>query len=89
MGRPVIPVEACKTLGDKGDIILGDLSKYLTLVKTGGIRADVSIHLWFDYATTAFRFIFRVAGQPHFSSTITPQNGTATRGHFVALAERA
>lgn len=89
MGRPVIPVEACPTLGDAGDIVLSDLSRYLTILKTGGMRTDVSIHLWFDYDTTAFRFIFRMAGQPHYSAPITPQNGPNTRSHNVVLAERA
>jgi HK97 family phage major capsid protein len=89
MGRPVIPIEACQTLGDAGDIILTNMSKYLTIMKTGGVRSDVSIHLWFDFDTTAFRFIFRMAGQPHFNSTVTPQNGSNTRAHNVTLAARA
>lgn len=89
MGRPVIPVEACSTLGDLGDIILADLSQYLTVTKTGGIRTDVSVHLYFDYDLSCFRFIIRLGGQSWFSSTISPQNGTATRSPFVALAERA
>jgi len=89
MGRPIIPTEACETLGDAGDIILADLSQYLTVMKTGGIRSDVSIHLWFDYDTTAFRFIFRVAGQPHYSSTISKRDGSNTLSHFVTLAARA
>jgi HK97 family phage major capsid protein len=89
MGKPIIPVEACKTLGDAGDIILTNLTKYLTIMKTGGIRSDVSIHLWFDYDTSAFRFIFRMAGQPHFSSTITPENGSNTRANNIILAARA
>jgi len=89
MGRPVVPTEACETLGDKGDIILSDMSQYLTIMKTGGIRSDVSIHLWFDYDTTAFRFIFRVAGQPHFNTTIAKRAGSNTLAHFVTLAARA
>jgi HK97 family phage major capsid protein len=89
-GRPVVPVEACKTLGDKGDIILADLSHYMTLTKAGqDIRTDVSMHLYFDQAVTAFRFIFRVNGQPAWGSSITPQNGNNTRSCFVTLDERA
>jgi HK97 family phage major capsid protein len=90
LGRPVIPTEACKALGDKGDIIFGDLSNYLTVVKAGGIRSDVSIHIWFDYDITAFRFILRVGGQPWWNSTVTGfQSGTAARGFFATLADRA
>lgn len=89
MGRPVIPVESAQTLGDKGDIVFADLSQYLTVTKTAGIRSDVSMHLWFDYDTLAYRFIFRVAGQPWRDSTISPANGSATRSSFITLAARA
>lgn len=89
MGRPVIPTQACKTLGDKGDIILADLSEYITAMKAGGMRADVSIHLWFDYDIVAFRFILRVTGQPWWSSAVAPLNGSNTLSPFVTLAERA
>ncbi|MFC5353548.1 phage major capsid protein [Azospirillum himalayense] len=88
-GRPVIPVEACKTLGDLGDIILVDLSQYYALTKGQDIKTDVSMHLFFDQAITAFRFMFRVTGQPAWGSSITPQNGNSTRSWAVALAERA
>lgn len=88
-GRPVIPLEACKTLGDAGDIILADLTQYMTAVKTGGMRQDVSMHLWFDYDTLAFRFIMRLAGLPWWGSAITPANGSNTLSCFVNLAARA
>jgi HK97 family phage major capsid protein len=88
MGRPVVPVEACSTLGDLGDINLVDLSQYMTLTKGGDIKTDVSIHLFFDQALTAYRFMFRVAGQPWWGSSITPQYGTATRSWAVTLEAR-
>ena len=88
-GRPVIPMQACKTLGDKGDIILGDFSQYFTAVKAAGLRSDVSIHLWFDAGITAFRFTMRLAGQPWWASSITPENSTATLGCFITLDARA
>jgi HK97 family phage major capsid protein len=87
-GRPVVPVEACKTLGDVGDIILADLTQYMTAMKTGGIRQDVSMHLWFDYDTLAFRFILRMAGLPWWGSAIQPANGSNTLSCFVSLAAR-
>ena len=59
-GRRVIPVEACSTVGTVGDIILTDLGQYLSVVKAGGIRADASMHLFFDVGATAFRFVLRV-----------------------------
>lgn len=87
-GRPMIPTQACKTLGDKGDIILGDLKQYLTAVKTRGMRQEMSIHLWFDYDIVAFKFVLRVAGQPWISAPISPLNGTNTMSPFIVLDER-
>jgi len=89
MGRPVLPIESASTLGDKGDIIFADLSQYLSVTKTGGVRADTSIHLYFDYDTLAYRFIVRIAGMPWWNSAISPANGSATRSCFVTLDERA
>jgi HK97 family phage major capsid protein len=89
-GRPVLPVEACSTLGTVGDIILVDLMQYAALTKAGqDIRTDVSMHLYFDQALEAFRFIFRVTGQPWWGSTIAPENGSVTRSWAVALETRA
>lgn len=88
MSRPVIPVEACSTLGDVGDINLVDLSQYMTLTKGMDIKTDVSMHLFFDQALTAFRFIFRVTGQPWWGTSIDPQFGTATRSWAVTLEAR-
>ena len=89
MGYPVIPVQACPKLGDAGDIILADMSQYLTATKGDGIKSDVSIHLHFDQNITSFRFVWRVAGQPWWSAPVTPQHASETLGAFVALAERA
>lgn len=89
LGRPIVPTEACKTLGDAGDIVLVDMNQYLTITKTAGIRSDVSIHLWFDYDQTAFRFILRVAGQPWWKAVVDRFNGTNTLSWAVTLAERA
>lgn len=88
-GRPVIPTQACETLGDKGDIIFAALNQYVTVQKTAGIRQDTSIHLWFDQDTTAFRFIMRIAGQPWWQSTISARDGTTTYSAFVTLDARA
>lgn len=90
MGRPVIPLQGCNTLGDKGDIYLCDWSQYLTVVKAGGIRTDVSIHLYFDYDMTAFRFVMRVTGQPWWRTYITPASGSTNYlSCFVTLDARA
>jgi len=87
-GRPIVPVEYCPTVGDVGDIILADLTAYATGTR-GGVDAATSMHLRFDYAETAFRFMFEVDGQPWLQSALTPANSTATLSTFVALDARA
>jgi HK97 family phage major capsid protein len=88
-GRPVIPTQATNELGDKGDIILADLSAYLTAIKSGANpKVDVSIHLWFDYDVTAYRFVLRMTGQPWWDLPITPRDGSNTLSPFVTLDER-
>ena len=88
-GRPVIPTQACQTLGDKGDIMFVNLRQYMTAVKAGGVRTDVSMHLWFDYDVLAYRFIIRLAGQPWWSTYITPADGTNYLSWAVTLDERS
>lgn len=87
-GRPVFPIEQAKTVGDVGDISLLDLSQYL-LIDKGGVKRDVSMHIYFLRDETAFRFILRVNGMPLWSSAVTPANGTNTISPFITLAERA
>ena len=91
LGRPIIPTEATNTLGDKGDIIFADMRQYMSAMKVGGIRVDVSMHIYFDYDATAFRFVLRFAGHPWWSKPISRrQSGnTNTLSPFVTLAERA
>ena len=91
LGRPVLPIEQCQTLGDKGDIILADLATGYILAEKGGIQSDMSIHVKFIYDESVFRFVLRVDGQPVRASAVTPYKGGAsnTLSHFVTLAERA
>lgn len=86
-GRPIVPIEFCKTLGDKGDIILGDFSQYL-LVRKGGVEEAESMHVKFLTDEMAYRFIVRNNGQPMHDAPITPLNSTATLSPFVMLEAR-
>ncbi len=88
MGRPVLPVESCAALGTVGDIVLADLSQYIAITK-GAVKADQSMHLYFDQNIRAFRFVLRMGGQPWLSAAIARKNGSSTLGHFVSLATRA
>lgn len=89
LNRPVIATEACSALGDVGDIILASFNQYLTVTKVAGLRSDISIHLWFDYDVTAFRFVFRLAGGPWLQTPIARKgSNTNTLSAFVTLAAR-
>lgn len=89
-GRPVIPTQACETLGDKGDIIFADLSQYLALLKSGpNPRVETSMHLWFDQDLMAFKFVLRMGGQPWWPTNVAARDGSNTYSCFVTLDERA
>jgi len=88
LGRPMIPVEYCATLGTVGDLILADMSQYL-MIKKGGMAADQSIHVRFITNENTFRFIYRTDAQCIWSSALTPFKGSVTQSPFVTLATRA
>lgn len=89
MGRPVLPVEYCATLGTVGDIILVDLSQWVTAVKSGGPQSAVSMHLYFNTDEQAFRVTYRVDSQPWWAAALTPYKGSATQSCAVTLATRS
>lgn len=89
LGRPILYTEHARTVGDKGDLMFVNPNGYEAFRKQGGVQFADSIHLYFDYNIRAFRWIFRVGGQPVLSKPVEPANGSATKSHFVALADRA
>ncbi len=90
-GRPLMMSEHANTLGDVSDLSLLSLKGYRTITKAGGIETATSMHLYFDANATAFRFIFRLAGEPIPTRPIPAPAGknSQTRSYFVTLAERA
>lgn len=88
LGVPLQWNDHCKTLGTVGDLQLLNLEGYYALRRTD-VKYASSIHLHFDIATTSFRWTFRFGGMPYMKSAIAPANGSSTRSHFVALADRA
>lgn len=88
-GRPMVAIEYCPTLGTVGDLVLADLSAYAYGYRSYGMQSAMSMHLRFDYAESAFRFIIEVDGQPWLKSAVTPYKGSNTVSPFVALATRA
>lgn len=88
LGRPIIPIEFCATLGTVGDVIFGDFSQYLLATK-GGLQQAESMHVQFLTDEMTYRFIYRVDGQPVRSAPMTPFKGTNTLSSFVALNTRS
>lgn len=88
-GRPCIATEFNASLGTVGDLMLVDMSQYVTLNK-GDVQTDSSIHFKFDTAQTAFRMFMRIDGAPRWLSALTPfKGGSNTQSACVALSTRA
>jgi len=88
LGRPIVPIEQCATLGTVGDIILADCSQYVTATK-GGAQSASSIHVKFVTDETVFRWVYRTDGQPLWNAALTPYKGTNTQSPFITLATRS
>ncbi|MHC2066549.1 phage major capsid protein [Bremerella sp. T1] len=86
-GRPLILTEFCQTLGNRGDIVLGNWREYLVAIN-GGFRGEASIHVRFVESQTAFRFWIEIDSTPWWLSTLTPKYGANTLSPFVTLEAR-
>lgn len=86
LGRPVQFLENCQTLGTSGDIQLVNPKGYYAVTKGAGPEYAESMHLFFDYNVNAYRWIFRLGGQPYLSAAISPAKGSKTRAHVVVLS---
>lgn len=91
LGRPIISTEVCKALGDVGDIGFIDFQSVRSITKAGGIETATSMHVYFEQALNAYRFMFRVDAKPVMAAAVASLNGGSggTRSPFVFLAERA
>lgn len=88
-GKPVIPIEQCSTLGDVGDLIAADMSRYM-LIEKGGLEMASSMHVRFIYAEETLRFMMAVNGRPVWrgQTSLTPYKGADTISPFVTLQAR-
>lgn len=87
-GLPVVTLENCAALGQKGDIILGDMAGYAAITKN--IQMATSIHMFFDTNATAFRAVARMDGKPWAKRPVVSAHDAAfKRSQFVTLAARA
>ncbi len=83
-GKAVLESEYCQAMGTSGDIMLASLSQYQTINKAG-IKTASSIHVQFVTDETAFRFVYRIDGEPSWHSALTPLHGSNTVSPFVVL----
>jgi HK97 family phage major capsid protein len=89
MGRPVIPIEQTAAAGTVGDIVLFAGDGYL-LAQRNEVRADSSIHVAFLTGEKAFRWEWRLDGQPWWKKPLTPKAANApTLAPFVTLGARS
>ena len=86
LGNEIVLSEACQAIGDEGDVYFADLQSYLLARRA---RNDVSMHLFFDYATTTFKWSLRVDGMPALHAPLSRPNSTATASTVITLAARA
>jgi HK97 family phage major capsid protein len=59
------------------------------IIDKGGVNMATSIHIYFVTDETAFRFTYRVNGQPMWHSPLTAAHGSTTYSPYIALAVRA
>jgi HK97 family phage major capsid protein len=88
LGRPAFPTEYCPTVGDAGDIILGNWSQYLEGTYQP-LESAESLHVRFEYNERTFRFLMRNDGRCWWRTYLTPKKSSATLSPFVVLAARA
>jgi HK97 family phage major capsid protein len=91
-GRPLVPMEACSTLGTKGDISLICPSEY-GIVKDKVPQIEISSHVNFVTGEIALRYVLKINGQPKWNQPVTPENtdgtGNDTQSPFITLETRS
>lgn len=88
LGMPLIPVEQCSAVGTLGDIALLVPNEYRWIDK-GGIKAQTSIHVRFEYDEMAFKFSYRAGGRPMWPNAISAYKGSTVRSPYIVLGDRA
>jgi HK97 family phage major capsid protein len=87
-GRPLYTNQNMPTLGDAGDLVLADMSKYaigllqnITIASTGAYK--------FNQDITTFRVIVRLDAMNVMDSAVTPRKSANTLSPVVKLGARA
>ncbi len=89
MGLPILPMMAgVKAPGDAGDIMLVDLKYYYSVIKTAGMKSEVSTHVHFKTDEQLFKFQMRLGGQVPYKAPVTTENGAFDMSGIVTLGAR-
>ncbi len=88
LGRPIIVSQHAAAFSSQGDILLLDPTYIRSITKSGGIKTDTSIHLYFDADAVAFRATFRVDAQPKIMAPVTQAKSSNQLSAFIQLAAR-
>lgn len=88
LGRPAFATEYCPTVGDKGDVILGNWSQYLEGTYKP-LESAESLHVRFEYNERTFRFLMRNDGKCWWRAALTPKKSATTLSPFVVINARA
>jgi HK97 family phage major capsid protein len=89
LGLPVLPIEQASAIGDVGDIMLVNLGEYVYIEKDNeGLMFDESMHVRFIFDEMAFRWIYRINGQPIGKAPVTQFKGSNTTAPFITLGAR-
>lgn len=83
-GYPIFFTENCPTLGQRGDLILADFSKYVVGLRQD-VTIDASIHYAFINDITTWRAVSRIGGRPWLSAPLLLRDGVTEVSPFVVL----
>lgn len=87
LGKPLYELEQCSAVGTAGDLILANMGQYVYIEKDNeGMRFDQSMHVRFLYDEMAFRWVYRINGQPIVRTALTPFKGSNTLSPWVTVA---
>ena len=94
LGRPLYLNKALGAIDStasstfKGQINFWDMSQYMMATR-GGVQSAMSIHLWFDYQTTAFRYTVRVDGKTWATKPVPSPTASTPVGGTNAITSKA
>ena len=88
LGLPYQFTEKLPTVGNAGDVVLGDWRYYLIGDRQATTVESTKFDRW-QYDQTSWRVVHRVDGQPWLSAPLMLQDGTAQVSPFVILGAKS